>query len=76
MLVRRLTALEKYEEFLQRIGADSATNSIEALNTVRVAAMYLCVVTTTNSQKGIVCTGVRGRRLVRQIGGEGAVTFE
>lgn len=30
----RLTALEKYEEFLQRVSADNITNNIEALNMV------------------------------------------
>lgn len=33
-LLHRLTALEKYEEFLQRINAEATTNNVEGLNMV------------------------------------------
>jgi hypothetical protein len=33
-LLHRLTALEKYEEFLQRVNAESSTNSVENLSAV------------------------------------------
>lgn len=33
-LLHRLTALEKYEEFLQRVNSESSTNSVENLSAV------------------------------------------
>ena len=33
-LLHRLTTLEKYEEFLQRVNAESSTNSVEKLSVV------------------------------------------
>jgi hypothetical protein len=33
-LLHRLTTLEKYEEFLQRVNAESSTNSVENLSAV------------------------------------------
>lgn len=54
----RLTALEKYEEFLQRVGTESTTNNIEALNMVSFLLVYsivsmlvILVVTLENSGK-------------------------
>jgi hypothetical protein len=33
-LLHRLTALEKYEEFLQRVNAEASTNSVQSLSPV------------------------------------------
>ncbi|XP_069682766.1 ras-GEF domain-containing family member 1B-A [Periplaneta americana] len=38
-LLHRLTALEKYEEFLQRVNAESSTNSIENLSATDVTEL-------------------------------------
>lgn len=38
-LLHRLTALEKYEQFLQRVNAESTTNNVESLSSVSMIAI-------------------------------------